>query len=181
MHERVQEDMGHEMKLKSGLKQGCILSIFLFNPLMEKTARSITARPEGFTFINVRVNCLGYADDIDIKGAASGRWRKLTTQFKRMACHVGLEINEGKTEILEVARTPQLQGNVDLAGIGFKTVETFKCLDTIMSQNTGMAEEVIPSIGAANRCYFSLIDLLKRRPISRKIKLRIYNTVIRRV
>ncbi|XP_068236848.1 uncharacterized protein [Palaemon carinicauda] len=94
---------------------------------------------------------------------------------------VGLEINEGKTKIMEVARTPQLQGNVDLAGIRIETVESFKYLGTIMSQNAGMAEEVTARIGDASRCYLSLTDLFKRRSITRKTKLRIYNTAIRPV
>ncbi|XP_068209274.1 uncharacterized protein [Palaemon carinicauda] len=134
---------------------------------MEKVARSITARSERVTFNNVRVNCLGYVDDINIIGVNLREVENLTTQLKTMACQVGLEMNEGKTKIMEVARTPQLQGSVDLAGIGIETTETFKYLGTIMSQNAGMAEEVTGRIGAATRCYFSLTDLFKRRSISR--------------
>ena len=80
---------------------------------------------------------------------------------------------------MEVARAPQLTGDINLAGIRIETVESFKYLGTVMSQNAGMAEEVTARIGAANRCYYSLTDLFKRRSISRKTKLRIYNTVIR--
>ncbi|XP_068243922.1 uncharacterized protein [Palaemon carinicauda] len=110
----------------------------LFNLVMEKVARSITASQERVTFNNVRVNCLGYADDIDIIGVNLRAVENLTTQFKTMACQVWLEIHEGKTKIIEVGRTPQLQGNVDLAGIRVETVESFKYLGTTMSQNAGM-------------------------------------------
>ena len=154
----------------SGLKQGCILSPLLFNLVMEKVARSITTRPEGVTFNNLRVNCLGYADDIDVIGANLREVESLATHFKTMACQVGLEINEGKTKIMEVTRTPQLRGNINLAGIRVEAVESFKYLGTVMSQSAGMTGEVTARIGAANRCYFSLTDLFKRRSISRKTK-----------
>ncbi|XP_068229074.1 uncharacterized protein [Palaemon carinicauda] len=133
----------------------------LFNLVMEKVARSITARPEGVTYNNLKINCLGSADDIDIIGVNLREVENLTTQFKTTAYQVGLEINEGKTKIMEVARTLQLQGNVDLADIKIETVESFKYLVTNMSQNAVMAEEVTAKIGASNRCYFSLTDLFK--------------------
>ncbi|XP_068247946.1 uncharacterized protein [Palaemon carinicauda] len=116
-------------------KQGCILSPLLFNLVIEKVARSVTARSKWGTFDNVRVNCLGYADDIDIIVVNLREVENLTTQFKIMVCQVGLEINQGKTKIMDVVRTPQLQENVDLAGIRIETVESFKYRGTIMSQN----------------------------------------------
>ncbi|XP_068223226.1 uncharacterized protein [Palaemon carinicauda] len=122
--------------VKNGQKQEGILSPpppHLFNLLMEKVTRSLTARKKWVTFNNVRVNCLGYADDINIIWVNLREVGNLTTQFKTMDCQVGLEINEDKTKIMKVARTPQLQGNVDLASIRIETIESFKYLGTIMS------------------------------------------------
>ena len=156
--------------IKSGLKRGCILSPLLFNLVMEKVVRNINFRPEGISFNNMHVNCLGYADDIDIMGLNLREVKDLAVDFSEMASRVGLKINQDKTKVIEIGRIHHLHGNVNIAGIEVEAVESFKYLGTIMSHNAKMTEEVAARIGAANRCYF------KQRSISQKAKIRIYDS-----
>ena len=83
-------------EVKSGYKQGCILSPLLFNTAMEHVARKIINRPEGITFNNTTINCLAYANDVDIMGMNTGEIETLTEAFKEGARQVGLEINQSK-------------------------------------------------------------------------------------
>ena len=98
-----------------------------------------------------------------------------------MGSRVGLKINQDKAKVMEIGRIHHLHGNSNIGGMEVEAVESFKYLGTTMSHNAKMTEEVAARIGAANRCYFSFLDLFKRRSTSRKTKIRIYNTVIRPV
>ena len=126
--------------VKSGLKQGCILSPLLFNLVMEHVARTILNRPEGIVFSNTTINCLAYADDVDIMGMSMREIETLTHAFKEGASHVGLEINQDKTKLMEVARAPLLHGNVNLAGMTVEVQESFKYLGSIV---LGIAYDVL--------------------------------------
>ena len=60
-------------------------------------------------------------------------------------------------------------------------VEDFKYLGTILTARNKCDSEVLARIAAGNRCLYGLMDIMKRRRISRTTKLRIYNTIIRPV
>ncbi|KAJ8949059.1 hypothetical protein NQ318_016961 [Aromia moschata] len=58
-------------------------------------------------------------------------------------------------------------------------VDRFKYLGTIFKRQPGVSEEINSRITAGNRCIGTLNAVLKNKGISRKLKMRIYKTVIR--
>ena len=92
---------------------------------------------------------------------------------------IGLEINQEKTKVMEIARRQEMDGNVNIDGMEIEVVEGFKYLGMKITKDGNMKAEINERIGAANRCFYSLVTLLKRRSISEKTKLRVYNTIIR--
>ena len=42
-----------------------------------------------------------------------------------------------------------------------------------------MKKEILTRITSSNKCYYSLLPILKKRNISRATKMRTYNTIIR--
>ena len=167
--------------MQFGLKQGCILSPMLFNIVMEKVARTLTERQLGAQFRDLSVNCLAYADDIDVITEDVEDTKNIVTEFKEKAEKVGLTINEEKTKIMELTRNPQLQvqSHINISNMNIEVVDKFKYLGMMITTDGNMKEEIDARIGAASRCYFSLLDLFKKRSISEKTKLRVYNTIIR--
>ena len=178
---RYGRKMSTPIEIKTGLKQGCILSPLLFNIMMEKVARTITNSPEGIEFRDLTVNCLGYADDIDIITEDLQDTERLTNSFREAAEKIGLRINQEKTKVMEIARRYEMDGHVNIDGMEVEVVETFKYLGMTVARDGNIKEEINERIGAANRCLFSLISLLKKRSISERTKLRVYNTIIRPV
>ena len=176
---RYGRKLSSQFTIRNGLKQGCILSPLLFNVILEKVARTVTSRREGASFRNLSLNCLGYADDIDIITEDLEDTKQLTTIFKETSERIGLSINVDKTKIMEVARAPQLQGMRNLNGMNVEAVESFKYLGMTLTSDGRMDGEVSARMGAASRCYYSLLNLFKRRAISQTTKLRVYNTVVR--
>ena len=146
---------------------------------MEKVASSVTNSQEGAKFRDVTVNCLGYADDIDVITENLRDTERLTNVFKESAERIGLRINQEKTKVMEIARMYEMGRNVNIDGMEVEVVEAFKYLGMTITRDGHMKNEINERIGAANRCLFSLITLLKKRSISEKTKLRVYNTIIR--
>ena len=114
---RFGKKMSTPIEIQTGLKQGCILSPLLFNIMMEKVARSITNRPEGIKFREVSINCLGYADDVDIITSDVRDTERITNIFRVNAESIGLKINQEKTKIMEIARRYEMNGRVNIDGI----------------------------------------------------------------
>ena len=159
---RYGKKLSSPIEIKTGLKQGCILSPMLFNIMMEKVARTITGRPEGIKYREVTINCLGYADDIDIVTEDLRDTERLTNIFRGTAERIGLGINQEKTKVMEIARRQEMDGNVNIDGMEIEMVDGFKYLGMKIARDGNMKVEINERIGAANRCLYSLLTFLKR-------------------
>ena len=129
---------------------------------------------------NSKINDLSYADDVDLIAETAGDVDILATNLKEMAGKVGLEINENKTKLLKLTKGDDMRGaKLPIAGMDIEYVQQFKYLGSIITSKTEIKTEVEARINAANKCYYSLLNILKKRSISRKTKVRIYTTIIR--
>ena len=148
-------------EIVSGLKKGCILSPILFNIIMEKVTRTILDRQEGAKFADLIINCVGYADDIDIVSESERETEALLTPFNEETERIGLQINQNKTKLMKISIDPALEGEVELANMSVEVVESFKYLGMTVTRDGRMEEEIKSRIVAANRCYYSLLGLFK--------------------
>ena len=166
-------------EIKSGLRQGCVLSVLLFNFVMEKVTKVIE-NGEGAKLNGQNINNLTYADDVDLIAESREDILRLVMPFQEVANKVGLQINFGKTKILKMSREGG-DGSLVINDKEIEEVEEFKYLGTTVTNKNDMKTEILIRITAANRCYFSLISIMKKRSVSKKTKLRLYNTIIRPV
>ena len=103
----------------------------------------------------------------------------LLTPFREEAERIGLQINQNKAKLMNISREPALEGEVELANMSVEVVESFKYLGMTVTRDGRMEEEIKSRIGAASRCCYSMLELFKKRSISAKTRLKIYNTIIR--
>ena len=171
-----------EFDVKSGLRQGCLLSPLLFNLVLEKVKYSIGNRQNGIAIGGMNIQSLAYADDDAIIGEEEELVRNTYNDYKEAAQRVGLVINESKTKIMLMSREENIQINQDNRIIDdIERFTEFKYLGSTLSSNNDMKKEILTRITAGNRCFYSLLDIFKKRELSRTTKLRIYNSVIRPV
>ena len=64
----------------------------------------------------------------------------------------GMKINNAKTKLMEVARTPNLVGDVDFGESQLEAVSTFKYLGSTITSSNLIQEEVGVRIAAGTRC-----------------------------
>jgi len=60
----------------------------------------------------------------------------------------------------------------------FERVEEFKYLGTILTIQNSIREEIKSRLRSGNACYHSVQNLLSSRLLSRKLKMKIYRTII---
>ena len=78
-------------------------------------------------------------------------------QFRNNAERTGMKVNNAKTKIMEVSRTPNLVGDVDFGRSQLETVSTFKYLGSTITSRNLIQEEVRLRTVAGTRCSWPLI------------------------
>jgi len=60
----------------------------------------------------------------------------------------------------------------------FEMVEEFKYLETTLTHQNSIAEEIKSRLRSGNACYHSVQNLLSSRLLSKNLKIKIYRTII---
>ena len=124
---------------------------------------------------------LAYANDVDFFGEQfHPRDRQMIT-FRRESKTTGLGVNEAKTKIMPVSRTPR---DVDFADVGdlmLEVVDSFKYLGSTITTDNSMAEEVKLRISSASKCSWALKSIIGSKVLSRATRIQAYTVLIRPV
>ncbi|KAL4123306.1 hypothetical protein QTP88_015504 [Uroleucon formosanum] len=169
--------------VNSGLRQGDSLSPILFNVVLEKVIREMKIGPNnGIRLQNTSIGILAYADDIVLMEESQDSLKSLFSKLHKAASKVGLCVNEGKTEYMFLSRRelPFCQ-SIKIDHFEFKRVEQFKYLGSFLTEKNNVTNEIAARIQAGNRCYYGLTKILSSRTISRRMKERLYTSLIRPV
>ena len=111
-----------------GVRQGCLLSPYLFNIMCEVLMHMALEGFEGGFRIGGRlVTNLHYADDIVLIASNESELQDIVTRLHWAACEVSMKINVKKTEVMKVDDdlTPI---KVTVAGVYLRQVHSFKYL-----------------------------------------------------
>jgi hypothetical protein len=98
------------------------------------------------------------------------------------AKEAGLIIKRTKTKYMESSknRTNGLR-NITLNGQPHEGISSFKYLGSMVAYNNDVMVYIKEKIAAGNRCLRALDNVLKAKYITKKIKIRIYKTIIKPV
>jgi hypothetical protein len=108
----------------------------------------------------------------------------LSEAFKQLEVepkNVGLTINESKTKYMINSRNKMRFRNERSLNVGsykFERDEKLKYLGSLVTEKSENSKEIKIRIAAGDRCYFSLIKLLKSRAVARNTKVRMYRIII---
>ena len=102
--------------------------------------------------------------------------------MENIARNFGLQINQGKTKYMIVERKNYLKknkiGHLKIKIFKFEGEENFKYLGVILNEDNNNQIYLQERIKNANKTYFMLQKFLKNKNISKKLKLRLKNTII---
>ena len=165
-----------ELEINTGVKQGCILSPFLFCLAIDWIMKeSVENKKTGisWTFFET-LEDLDFADDIVLLAHNFNDVQCKTQQVASNAIKLGLKINVEKTKTMRMnsnTNKPVRLNNGDI-----EDVKHFTYLGSKISQNGNCEDEIKERMSKARRAFWKLRNIWKERKISTKTKLRFYKT-----
>jgi len=125
-----------------GVRQGCLLSPYLFNIMCKVLMRLALEGFEGGFKIGGRlVTNLRYADDIVLIASNEKELQEIVTRLHWAACEMSMKINVKKTEVMKVDDdlTPI---KVTVAGVYLRQVHSFKNLGAYFNSDARCTQEI---------------------------------------
>jgi hypothetical protein len=184
---RVGKNTSPEFHVRTGVKQGALLSPTLFNIVLDFVLKRALDGCAGLKIdSSANITDLGYADDAALLSESTEDMQDMMDRLSRAAGAVGLVLSAEKTKIL---RTPFPDTPTDpilLDGSPLEDVTTFKYLGSDISMPLRQPAEVFPGVMTRIAHAQNAYDLLRanffdRREIGKRQKLRVYLAAVRPV
>jgi hypothetical protein len=102
-------------------------------------------------------------------------------KLKEISVQVGLNINEDKTKYLRCTKKKHKMDGIDIIQTHLEQVKSFKYLGSIVNGNNSIEGEIKGRISLGNKAFYANQDLFKSKLLSKKSKLRMYQTLVRPV
>jgi hypothetical protein len=167
--------------VETGVRQGCLLSPFLFLLVIDWTMRTSTAnRRNGIQWtLWEQLEDLDCADDLALLSHSHQQMQDKTVVLDSISAQVGLKIHKGKTKILKINTTNTDQ--LDLQGNQLEEVEAFTYLGSIIDRQGGTNADAKARIGKARTACIQLKDIWRSRVLLTQTKIRLFNTNVKTV
>jgi hypothetical protein len=169
-----------------GLRQGCVMSPWLFNMYMDGVVREVNVRgmDRGLKLDDENgrmwvLNQLLFADDTGLGADSEDRLEQLVNEFGRVCERRKLRVNVGKSKVMRCTRNEGGDRlNVRLNGERLEDVQSFKYLGSHIAVKGGVEEEVRHRVNEASKCLGGLKSVMRNRYLGMSAKRRLYEGVI---
>jgi hypothetical protein len=82
---------------------------------------------------------------------------------------------------MKCSRNTSIEIHINIEDMRFERTKTFKYLGSIVNEDNSIEQEISERTAAGNRTYFANKMMFTSKQVSRKVKLRLYRTIIRPV
>ena len=173
--------MTHRFDVKTGVRQGCLLSPFLFLLAIDWVMRQTTDGPrDGIQWtLWTQLDDLDFADDLALLSHNHQQMQNKTTSPASHASQVGLQIHPNKTKILRINASSREA--VKLGDNNLEEVETFTYLGSVINQQGGTDADVKTRIGKARVAFIALKNIWRSNLITSRTKIRLFNSNVKSV
>ena len=173
--------LSESFEVKTGVRQGCLLSPFLFLLVIDWIMKTTTTgRNNGIQWtLWTQLDDLDFADDLALLSHNHSQMQDKTTLLETTSAGTGLKINRKKTELMKMNTTANAP--ITVGGEPIREVESFVYLGSVVDHQGGTDRDVTARIGKTRSAFVMLKNIWASGGISMRTKLRIFNSNVKSV
>ena len=183
---RVGSDTSESFEVTVGLRQGCVMSPWLFNVYMDGVVREVKMRTLGRGLgmkeqngHEWEVSQLLFADDTALVAGTEEKLQRLVDEFGVVCKRRKLKVNVGKSKVMVCSRDRQrVQLRVRLNGELLEEVESFKYLGSVISKDAGVSMDVRQRVNEGAAAYGAMKSIWRVKEVGMNAKRTLYESVI---
>ena len=175
---KVDQDVSEYTEIHRGVRQGCVLSPYLFNIYTEFIFRE-SQHLTGIKIGGKNINNLRYADDTVLMANNKEDLNEIVQTVKQHSSIGGLEMNAKKTKTMvfsKIAETPTANLTIDSAPI--EQVKIFKYLGAILTDDSRTETEIKARIGMSKQKFSELKNLLTTKQLTLNLRKKMLHCYI---
>ena len=175
---RIQNELSPFTSIERGVRQGCVLSPYLFNIYTEFIFRE-SNEMEGICIHGQNINNLRYADDTALMANKPEKLQKVVTKVKDESGKAGLDMNVKKTKTMVLSKDPKgKQVEIKVNGEILEQVDTFKYLGTQINDDLKTDKEIVTRENIARSKFSSMHKILTSKRLKMSTRLNILKCYI---
>ena len=173
--------LSESFEVKTGVRQGCLLSTFLFLLAIDWIMKTTTTgKNNGILWsLWTQLDDLNFADDLALLSHNHSQMQDKTTFLETTSAWAGLKINGKKAELMKINTTANTP--VTVGGEPIRKVESFVYLGSVVNQHGGTDRDVTARIGKARAAFVMLRNIWASGGISMRTSFRIFNSNVKSV
>lgn len=182
---RVGNCVSEWFDVRVGLRQGCVMSPWLFNVFMDGVVREVNASGRGGLNLldevgnEWNVSQLLFADDTALVAESEEKLQELCEEFGRVCARRKLRINVSKSKVIRCARVVEDgRMNVELNGEVLEEVESFRYLGSHVSVDGRIDVEVKHRTNEVCKVLGGMNQVFRNRALGMNAKKRLYEGVV---
>lgn len=170
----------NSIPVKSGVRQGCVLSPLLFLLTIDTVMRATNSSQRGIQWgLTSRLEDLDYADDLCLLAHTFIEIQRKLEDLNNYSTKAGLKINISKTKAMRINANNAQNLTVNNTSIDY--TNRFCYLGSIVTEDGGTSEDIHLRIQKAKLAFAQLNKFWSSSIISRKTKVRVFNSNVKSV
>ena len=183
---RVGSKASESFVVRMGLRQGCVMSPWLFNMFMDGVVREVYSRVAGMG-VKMTVEDGGewvlsqllFADDTALVAESAEQLQRLVTEFGKVCKRRKLRVNVEKSKVMCGGGSEDREmPNIMLNGERMEVVNSFKYLGSCFDSEGGVKGDVSMRVGEGTKAFGALKRVWRGRGVTLGVKRELYERIV---